>query len=147
MIATFMVPGTGPVSLVNGSLENINPNLTGSTDGLNLKVFVNDEMVPRISMSTAPGTGSTATFGNDLGPLIAGSKIYVAVGSRDDDGYDGFDLKYDIHFVPEPNMITLAAICSLIGWVAFLGRVQRANLPRINMRRQSLRRVCEKSPA
>ncbi len=112
-IAAYTIAGPATVSIANGWLRNSNPNAMGSTDGLNLKVFVNSESSPRISTGTAPGTGSIALFGDALGDVASGSTIYVAVGSVNDDSFDGFQLKYDLEVdprpdVPEPNTILLA---------------------------------------
>jgi hypothetical protein len=102
-IAVFTVATSDSISIVDGLLRNINPNFGGSSDGLNLKVYVNNDSLPVISAATGPGFGSQVTFNGALGALNAGDKIYVAIGSKDSDLRDGFALEYDIVSVPETN--------------------------------------------
>jgi hypothetical protein len=109
-IAAYTLSSPDKIALLNGWLRNANPNSGGSTDGVSLKVFVNDESLPRISTGTSAGYDSTASFNVGLGNLNAGDKIYVAMGSRNTDLFDGFQLRYDIASVPEPTTKALATL-------------------------------------
>ena len=109
-IATFTLASSDLVAIHNSSIITTNPNSGGSTDGLNIKVFINNSATPAISTATPPGVGSTATFDGFLGALNAGDKIYVAVGSRGEDLFDSFRLGYDIESVPEPASMGLAVL-------------------------------------
>lgn len=103
-IALYTLPDSNRVSLLNGFLRNVNPNSGGSTDGLNLKVFINDDPLPKFSDSTAPGFDKSINFNVPLGDLSSGDRIYVAIGSRNSDLFDGFHLRYHIVAVPEPSV-------------------------------------------
>jgi hypothetical protein len=113
-IAAFTLPAGDIVSIPNGLIRNRNPNMNGSVDGMTLSVFVNDESVPRITATTAPGFGSETPFSVALGQLSAGSKVYVAVGAKGGDAFDGFDLRYDLVSVPEPGTATFSILCFVI---------------------------------
>lgn len=114
-------PGLSQVSILDGFVRKINPNFSGSTDGLNLKVFLNENATPFLSTSTAAGFDKSATFNVALGNLNAGDKIYVAIGSKDTDLFDGFELRYDIVAVPEPPSMVLAMF-GLLNLVALVIR-------------------------
>ena len=102
-IAAYTLTGSGQIAVWDGWLRNSNPSLSGSTDGLNLKIFVNTESSPRLTGGTPAGYDNIFEFNVGLGDLQAGDTIYVAVGSKDDDSYDGFQLRYDIVTAPEPS--------------------------------------------
>ena len=107
-IAAYTLPSSENIAILDGFVRNINPNFGGSTDGLNLKVFLNENATPFLSTSTGAGFDKSATFNVALGNLNAGDKIYVAIGSKDTDLFDGFELRYDIVAVPEPPSMVLA---------------------------------------
>jgi hypothetical protein len=109
-IAAFTVTSSDLISIKNSSLITTNPNFGGSSDGLSVKVFINNNATPTASANTAPGVGSTATFDVHLGALVAGDKIYVAVGGRNEDLFDSFQLNYEIVAVPEPTSMILSGI-------------------------------------
>jgi hypothetical protein len=109
-ISLYTLASPNKISLLNGFLRNINSNNDGSTDGLNLKVFVNDSPLPVLSSGTAAGFDQATTFNVPIGDLAAGDRIYVAIGSRDSDFFDGFNLRYDIVAIPEPSATLLVVI-------------------------------------
>jgi hypothetical protein len=129
-IAVFTVASPDSFAIVNGLLRNVNPNSGGSGDGLNVKVFTNDNSLPMISTATAPGFGSQVTFDGALGALNAGDTIYVAIGSKDTDLFDGFALEYDIVTVPEPNGRSLIVIAAGLAMIVAEYRYRRANVGR-----------------
>ena len=129
-IASYTLAEQSELWIVNGWLRNENPNQGGSTDGLNLKVFVNQEDSPRLSTTTAPGVDSFTTFSAYLGVLGSGSTVYVAVGSNLVDSFDAFQLRYGLSTVPEPGSLSLIGMASAIG-LAACRRVRRRSLKRI----------------
>jgi hypothetical protein len=110
VIAAYTLPADSLVSIQNSNVVTTNPNTGGSKDGLNVRVYVGNSSIAAISSSSAAGVGSSATFNGFLGNLSAGDKIYVAIGSKDDDLFDSFQLRYDIVAVPEPSAALL--VCS-----------------------------------
>lgn len=115
-IAAYTLPAPSLVSITDSNLITTNPNSGGSSDGLNVQVFVGNNPTPAISKSTAAGVGSSVSFNGYLGTLNAGDKIYVAVGGRAADLFDSFQLSYDLVAVPEPTsaILSAAAIIGLI---------------------------------
>lgn len=113
IIAAYTLSVSGDTSITNSLLTNSDV----STDGLNLRVYVNAESSPRLSTSTAAGQGQTATFDVTLGALSAGDTIYVAIGSHLEDFRDTFSLEYTIDVVPEP-----ASVALLVAGCAWLAR-------------------------
>lgn len=109
-IAAYTLPNADTVAVLNGLIELVNPNFGGSSDGVNVEVFVNSDPTPKATALVPPGLGSTASFSAALGSLNAGDTIYVAVGSNNEDTRDGFQLQYDIASVPEPQSIAFALI-------------------------------------
>ena len=99
---------TGPFQL-NGTSINDN-DLGGST--LSLHVYVNDTLIgPAVVL---PGNTSTITnFDRDLGSLVAGDTVYVAIGPDGNHGNDSFgSFDFTIQFegigpVPEPSTALL----------------------------------------
>jgi len=125
-IAAYTLASAETVSIHSGFVKNINPNSGGSTDGVSVKVFVNDNPLPALSGGTAPGFESTTTFSVALGALNAGDKVYVAIGSKDTDLFDGFHLRYDVVAVPEPATY-LTAVTALVTVAGVVGsRRQRS---------------------
>jgi hypothetical protein len=120
-IAAYTLANSELVAIQNSLVVTTNPNSGGSTDGLNVKVFLNNSATPVVSTTTLPGVGSTATFNGPLGPLNAGDTIYVAIGSRDEDLFDSFQLHYDVVSVPEPHAAATIVI-GLLGWLSFRSR-------------------------
>ena len=114
VIAAYTLPAGSLVSIQNSNVVTTNPNTGGSKDGLNVRVYVGNSALAVISSSSAAGVGSSATFNGFLGNLSVGDKIYVAVGSKDDDLFDSFQLQYDIVAVPEPGSAILVGIGLLI---------------------------------
>ena len=119
-IAAYTLTSPDRIAILNGSIRNANPNNGGSTDGVSVKVFVNDNSTPKLSSSTSPGFDSTTSFNVPLGDLIAGDTIYVAMGSNGEDLFDSFQLRYDIVSVPEPSVTSLIAIAA--GWGIIVAR-------------------------
>jgi hypothetical protein len=111
-IALYTLPISADISIVDGWMRNSNPNSGGSTDGVSLKVFVNDEQIPRIMTGTARGYDSTVTFNADLGNLNAGDRIYLAMGSNQEDLFDSFQLRYSFVSVPEPCGLAFTLVAS-----------------------------------
>lgn len=109
-IAAYTLPVDSLVAIQNSQVVTTNPNSGGSTDGLNVRVFVGNNATPVIGKSTTPGVGSSVAFDGFLGALRAGDKIYVAIGSRNTDLFDSFRLAYDLVAVPEPNSSLLAGL-------------------------------------
>jgi hypothetical protein len=130
-IAVYTIASANSISVVNGLLRNVNPNLGGSSDGLNLEVFVDDSSIPVIIATTAPLFGSQVAFGGALGNLNAGDKIYVAIGSKDSDLRDGFALDYDIVSVPEPNDCSFIAVAAGLVMIAGIHRYRRCEVVRL----------------
>ena len=122
-IAEYTLSSSDKISILNGSLMNTNPNNGGSTDGLSLRVFVDDNPTPLLDSGTAPGSQSTTAFGVGLGNLNAGDRIYIAVGSKDEDLFDSFQLSYDIVSVPEPA----TQVSSCVGLLTFVMLAVRAS--------------------
>jgi photosystem II stability/assembly factor-like uncharacterized protein len=60
--------------------------------GLDLRVYVNDRLISSIEVEQ----GETMAFDGDLGALVNGDRVYVAVGPRGHDGCDGFTLDYTL---------------------------------------------------
>ncbi|MEJ2622128.1 MAG: hypothetical protein P8163_18320, partial [Candidatus Thiodiazotropha sp.] len=60
--------------------------------GLDLRVYVNDHLISSIEVEQ----GETMAFDGDLGALVDGDQVYVAVGPRGHDGCDGFTLDYTL---------------------------------------------------
>jgi hypothetical protein len=115
-IAVYTLASPETIAIQNGLLRNINPNSGGSTDGLNLKIYVNNN--PVFSDVTAPGVGSQLTFAAQLGLLNAGDKIYVAIGGKNTAAFDSFILQYDITAVPEPGGALLFVFAALLIGIA-----------------------------
>ncbi len=111
-IALYTVPVSDSISLLNGHLQNVNPNSGGSVDGVSVDVFLNDSATPLFSAATPAGFGSETSFGGHLGTLVAGDRIYVAIGSKDNDLFDSVALAYDIVTVPEPASLVLLLIAA-----------------------------------
>jgi hypothetical protein len=117
-IALYTLTTPNQISILDGVLRNINQNSGGSTDGLALKVYVNDSPLPVLDSGTAAGFDQTAYFNVPLGNLSAGDRIYVAVGSRNSDAFDGFNLRYNIVAVPEPVTASIL-VAGMIALVTF----------------------------
>lgn len=113
-IAAFTLTADSLISIQNSDVVTTNPNSGGSTDGLNVRVYVGNSAIAAISRSTASGVGSSTTFNGFLGALSAGDKIYVAIGSMGEDLFDSFTLRYQIVAVPEPSFSALAGITGVI---------------------------------
>jgi hypothetical protein len=109
-IAAYTLPSSEKISILDGLVRNVNPNSNGSTDGVSVKIFLNNNPLPVVNTGTAAGFDSSAAFNVALGDLNAGDTIYVAVGSKDSDLFDGFQLRYDIVAVPEPLSVALAML-------------------------------------
>jgi hypothetical protein len=127
-IAAYMLPAGSLVSIQNSNVVTTNPNSGGSKDGLNVRVFVGNSAIAAISSSSGAGVGSSVTFNGFLGNLSAGDKIYVAVGSKGDDLFDSFQLRYDIVAVPEPS----SAILVGIGLLMLSGSSERRRYSRLH---------------
>ena len=93
-IASYTVGTPIQGGIGRSSLRNTAP--TGSTDGLSLRVYLNNSPTPLVNTTTAAGFGKTTTFNTPLGELQVGDIIYVAVGARNLDYFDTFALEYDI---------------------------------------------------
>jgi hypothetical protein len=132
-IAVFTLASADSISIVNSLLRNVNPNNGGSTDGLNVKVFVNDNSLPALSGATASGFESQVTFDGALGDLSAGDRIYVAVGSKNSDLFDGFALQYDIVSVPEPSAFGLFMTAAWLASIVAKYRNRHRDVRRANM--------------
>lgn len=116
VIAAYTLSAAGEVSIVDSILTNAD----FSTNGLDLKVFLNDNPTPVVSSTTTTGKNSTTTFDAGLGALSVGDVIYVAVGPRGADFSDTFAFGYTIDLVPtevdppqpvpEPGTMTLVGL-------------------------------------
>jgi hypothetical protein len=118
-IAAYTLTSPDRIAIVNGWMRNPNPNSGGSTDGVALRIFVNNDPSPRLISGTPPKFDSTTTFSIALGDLNAGDTIYVAMGPNNEDLFDSFQLRYDIVAVPEPGVVCSVAIAA--GLVSILG--------------------------
>lgn len=87
----------------------------GASDGLEIRVYVNDTQI----VSTSISGGADYQFNDlDLGDLVTGDTIYVAVGPGATSANDAFALDYYIEAVPEPASLILLGL----GTVLLLGR-------------------------
>jgi hypothetical protein len=106
------------IAITNGTLTNVDT----STDGLDLRIYVNSSPTPVFSGITSPGQNSSLSFAPSLGNLNAGDTIYVAIGPRDIDSFDAFALEYGIEFtdrvIPEPTTLVGSMLLAL-GWLGF----------------------------
>lgn len=94
-IAAYTLSSTGEIWIDNGLLTNRD----SSTDGLDLKIYANSQLV--YSNATSAGIGQSVNFSNlNLGNLAAGTVIYVAVGPKSTDFHDSFSLQYSIASAP-----------------------------------------------
>jgi hypothetical protein len=128
-IAAYTVPTAGSFAIADGWLRNSNPNVTGSTDGMDVKVYAGDALTPAIIAETVAGFDNTVSFAGPLGNLAAGNVIYVAVGPKEIDSFDWFQLRYSIVSVPEP---CIAVYLSFIGMACLSSRMR---LPGYGVRR------------
>lgn len=99
-IAAYTLGQAGHYGLRDTRLRNAG----SSYDGLDLRVYVNDLL--KFNTQTGAGDGQAASFDTALGWLQAGDRIYVAVGSRENDLSDSFSLRYAIE-IPEPSALAL----------------------------------------
>ena len=90
VIYAFTVPERGTYRLANTSLARVNGGKSGT---VHVRVFVNDaETGPDVVCRSAEGI----PFDRDLGALVAGNTVYVAVGAGEADGEDRFTIDFTI---------------------------------------------------
>lgn len=90
VIYAFTVPERGTYRLSNTSLARVNGGKSGT---VHVRVFVNDaETGPDVVCRSAEGI----PFHRDLGALVAGNTVYVAVGAGEADGEDRFTIDFTI---------------------------------------------------
>jgi hypothetical protein len=89
-IYAFTVPDRGTYRLANTSLARFKAGTSGT---VHVRVLVNDaETGPDVVCRSAEGI----PFDRDLGALVAGDTVYVAVGPGEADGEDGFTIDFTI---------------------------------------------------
>lgn len=101
-IAGYTIGEPGDYFISDSSFENS----SAGGDGVELRVYVND--VERLAR-TVDDEGST-NFDMDLGELISGDTIYVAMGPRGNDSYDTTHLDFTVNQVPEPAAVGLLVL-------------------------------------
>jgi hypothetical protein len=89
-----------------------------SFDGVEVRVYVNDNLINTLAISSVSGS-----FDMNLGELAVGDDVYVAWGSGPTLSGDTFQSTYQINTIPEPS----TAILTAIGLVGLLGRTRRRN--------------------
>lgn len=89
-----------------------------SFDGVEVRVYVNDNLINTLAISSVSGS-----FDMNLGNLAVGDDVYVAWGSGPTLSGDTFQSTYQINTIPEPS----TAILTAIGLVGLLGRTRRRN--------------------
>ncbi|MFW6164329.1 MAG: hypothetical protein ACODAJ_16290, partial [Planctomycetota bacterium] len=87
-------PGEAGFLQVGGSGVTVN---SGNSNGLDVRVFVNDTLANRIIETPGGGPSSVNTV---LGRVGVGDTVYVAVGPNTDDSWDGFGLDVRIESAP-----------------------------------------------
>lgn len=107
-IAGFTVDRSGPFSITDTNLTATKTNVTGSQNGLELRVLLNDT---NKLTKTVAATESTS-FDMDLGVLSSGDTIYVAVGPDGQDQRDNFTLDFSV--TPEPTSALLLVLAGLL---------------------------------
>jgi len=90
-IAAYTVPSNGTYVIVNSTITV--GHAAGDDD---VMVYVNDDLRKTVFV---PGT-QTRNFDVELGELVAGDDIYVAVSPGIDNGNDGFTWDFDIVTLP-----------------------------------------------
>ena len=107
-IAAFALSSTNGPTAIRGALNVPTPD----GDGDHLRVFVNNSET-LFNLDVPHST--SRSFNLDLGVLQGGDIIYVAVGPKNADYFDGFYLNYQIiqQSVPEPVTLTMLGIGSL----------------------------------
>lgn len=124
ILAYTIQPGeAGDIELIDGSIAGNNP--TGPSNGWDVRTFVGDTEVG--SALLFDWSSSAATFSRLLGNMSAGETVYVALGPRDNHGFDeaAFDFRLtstpvEPAPVPEPASTALA-----IGLAAVFGARRR----------------------
>ena len=98
-IAGYQIqPGeAGALQVTGGVTVN-----SGNSNGLDVRVFVNDAQANRIVEMPGGGAGSINTV---LGSVGVGDTVYVAIGPNTDDGSDGFNLDYRIETAAASNLL------------------------------------------
>jgi len=94
-IASFTVPANGVYSLSDTFASNTNG---GCGDGIDVQVYVNDDHIGGRNSNN----GGTTIFDMGLGNLTAGDTIFVGLGSKANDGCDGFAWDFSVDQAATP---------------------------------------------
>lgn len=135
--------GAGFYRLAASSLMKADAIASPGEDGLTLWVYVNNAL--KGSMSTVPTSGAVINFNRDLGNLVVGDTIYVAIGAAANLSFDSFKNfnfqlqrkwsgagviggggAFIIQTVPEPA----GAVVAMAGLAAAVGMRRRLREPR-----------------
>ncbi len=97
-IAAYTVQAgeSGFVALTNSSVAVP----SGSSNGVEFRVYVNDTLVRRLTRS---GGGATFNLNGFLGYLNVGDRVFVCGGPNTTDGYDSFNLAFRLETASDAN--------------------------------------------
>ena len=130
-IAAYTVQQSGRYAITSSFLTNSN----ASTDGVEVLVHINNR-TPILVGGTAAGLGATTNFDADLGYLVKGDTVYVALGTKNSANSDSFSLDFTItQFAPRPQPVrtlgTIDAVYDVTAYGATPNNDTDDDLPRI----------------
>jgi hypothetical protein len=144
--------GGGMYRLAASTLMKADAIASAGEDGLTLMVYVNNAL--RGSMMTVPTSGAAITFNRDLGQLLVGDTIYVAIGAAtnlSNDSFKNFNFQiqrqwsgggaYIIQLLPEPT----SAVMALAGLAVAAGMRHESRGPRCGFATRRARQWARRS--
>ena len=103
-IATYTVSESGYYTIEDSSLNLIprRANLASSFDGVSYRVFVNQGNVIDEGIAES---AKISYFDSELGYLVPGDQVHVAIGANQNHGVDSFRLDYSIVQQPQRELV------------------------------------------